>query len=93
MKQFYPNDCEMDHRDGPADKAPGAFLSQAIRHSWIEAGILRNPADYAGPQLAKLRASLSRSPRSGASATPAGTPEPHDTSGTVRALGEARLRT
>ena len=59
MKEFYPNDCELDHHDRPADGSSGAILSPAFRRLWIEEGILRIRAVYTRPRLAQLGSSLS----------------------------------
>jgi hypothetical protein len=86
MKEFYPNDCEMDHHDGPAAGNACAILSPTFRRIWIEDGILRVPAAYSQTRLATLRSSLTDLATCGASATRAGTRGLLGRSGAVRAL-------
>ena len=86
MKEFYPNDCEADHRDGPGADTVQAILSQTLRRSWNKDGIVRVPAVYAGPQLARLRSTLANAAGSGATASRAGTRGLLDSSSAVRAL-------
>ncbi len=86
MKEFYPNDCEMDHHVGPESGSPLAFLSQASRRIWDRDGVLRIPAAYAQPCMAKLRSSLADLAQCRASATRAGIRGLLDRSDAVRAL-------
>ncbi len=87
MKEFYPNDCELDHHGGPDVDPLRAPYFQFLRHTWNKDGIVRIPAVYAGPQLARLRSLLTNSAESGATASRAGTRGLLGSSSAVRALG------
>ncbi len=86
MKEFYPNDCELDHRYGPGVDTLRAISSQALRRTWNKDGIVRIPAVFAGSQLARLRSSLTNSAEFGATGSRAGTRELLGSSSAVRAL-------
>ncbi len=86
MKEFYPNDCELDHPGGPDVDPLRAPYFQVLRHTWNKDGIVRIPAVYAGPQLARLSSLLTNSAESGATASRAGTCGLLGSSSSVRAL-------
>ena len=86
MKEFYPNDCEMDHSEAAtADNSP-ATLTAARRRLWLERGILRVPGVVGRRRLAALKAALADATGLGASATRAGNRGLLDCSRPVREL-------